>query len=160
MSQNRIQNALRSSVTNFNNIKIRIVFRFTIGSMDDHILKFWEPNAPSYTNRRAALIKAFNAGYKTSVSCEPFLDYFIRHLVSDIEVYVTDTIWIGKMNRISNRVDTTGWRPGDFRYLEIVQQAQTDDEIIHLYAALKNNQKIKWKDSIKKILNLPEEPIG
>jgi len=64
------------------------------------------------------------------------------------------------MNRISNRVDTTGWRPGDFRYLEIVQQAQTDDEIIHLYAALKNNQKIKWKDSIKKILNLPEEPIG
>jgi DNA repair photolyase len=39
----------------FGDYKDRILFRFTIGSMDSDVLKFWEPNAPSFEERLASL---------------------------------------------------------------------------------------------------------
>ena len=32
----------------------RIVFRFTIGSVDDHVLRYWEPGAPASAERLAS----------------------------------------------------------------------------------------------------------
>jgi DNA repair photolyase len=37
----------------------QLQFRFSIGSCDDNILRFWEPNAPPYAERSAALEYAF-----------------------------------------------------------------------------------------------------
>ena len=54
--------------------KDRIIFRFTIGSMNDQLLGTWEPNAPGYEERKACLQYAFEQGYRTSVSVEPMLD--------------------------------------------------------------------------------------
>ena len=45
-----------------------IQFRFTIGSMNNKILKFWEPGAPSFEERLKSIKYAFDKGYKTSVS--------------------------------------------------------------------------------------------
>jgi len=42
------------------NYKEQITFRFTIGCMDNKILKFWEKDAPSYEERKQSLIHAFN----------------------------------------------------------------------------------------------------
>lgn len=140
--------------------KGKIVFRFTIGSSSDEILKFWEPGAPSFQERFNSLIYAFEHGFKTSVSCEPFLDDNIIGLVEALLPYINDTIWIGKMNHIRERVDTRGWTENDWKFLKLVENSQTDENIRQIYEHFKNNPKIKWKDSVKKVMHLPEEGIG
>jgi DNA repair photolyase len=140
--------------------KEQITFRFTIGSMDDNVLHFWEPDAPLFSERMASLRLAFERGYKTSVSCEPFFDKSIFLMIDNFSPYVTDTIWIGKMNGVNQRVDTSKWIKDDFKYLTLIEKGQSDDMIKSLYEHFKTHSKIKWKDSIKSILGLPEEEIG
>ena len=84
-----------------------ILFRFTIGAIDDAIFSYWEPGAaevrraaglartrlppriPHERELRAACWKA-----KTSACCS-----------TPWRLIVTDTIWIGKMNGIEHRVE-------------------------------------------------------
>jgi len=81
-----------SELTEFKN---HILFRFTIGALDNKILKFWEPGAPTFGERFNSLQHAFNAGFKTSVSCEPMLDSLgMVQLFDVLNPYVTDSIWI------------------------------------------------------------------
>jgi hypothetical protein len=42
----------------------------------------------------------------------------------------------------------------------MVEKGQSDDMIKSLYEHFKTHPKVKWKDSIKKVVGLPEEPIG
>lgn len=140
--------------------KKQITFRFTIGSIDDRVLRFWEPYAPSFENRMTSLCIAHGAGFKTSVSIEPMLDTTAPLVVMEVLPYVTDSVWLGKMNDIARRVSTEGWTDGDMDYLRVVEDINTDDKIKILYNTFKDNPKVKWKDSIKKVLNLPEEAIG
>lgn len=77
------------------NYKSQFTFRFSIGSIDDSVLKTWEPKAPNFNHRLKCLKYAFENGFKTSVSCEPILDKNTRELVVTVLPYVTDTIWIG-----------------------------------------------------------------
>ncbi len=82
----------------------QITFRFSIGAHNGYILRYWEPGAPGFTERLSALRWAQKHGYATSVSAEPLLD--VRHardLVDAVSPYVTDTIWIGKMNQPRRR---------------------------------------------------------
>ena len=144
----------------FEKYKKQIIFRFTIGSPNNNVLKFWEPNAPLYEERVQCLKYAFEKGFTTSVSCEPYLDCDILLMVYELLPYVNDCVWIGKMNRINQRVDTSKWEKKDFKYLNMVKESQTDEFIVDLYDKFKDNKKIKWKDSIKKLMNLPEEKIG
>ncbi|MHA1416534.1 MAG: hypothetical protein ACTSRR_09785 [Candidatus Heimdallarchaeaceae archaeon] len=78
--------------------KGQILFRFTIGTLDDKIRKYWEPGAPSIAERISSLVYAYFNDYKTSVSIEPFLDDYVYELVDTLLPYVTDEIWIGPMN--------------------------------------------------------------
>jgi hypothetical protein len=139
--------------------KDRISFRFTIGSRDQHILNFWEHDAPQYQERYECLKWTHNKGWKTSVSSEPYLDTTIRMLVKSLEPYA-DVIWIGKMNKIKQRLKPETWAKENLGFLDIVQKCQTDDFVRKLYNDLMTNDKIKWKDSIKQVLGLPEEEIG
>jgi len=127
-----------------------IQFRFTVGSMNDTLIQFWEPNAPLFQERIEAIQYAFNAGYKTSVSCEPFLDYDPVSLVMKLDPYITESIWIGKMNYIQRNGLTPEEEP---HYLEI-RKNYTQKHIQWIYSKLKDYPKIQWKDSIKKMLNL------
>jgi DNA repair photolyase len=140
--------------------KKQIIFRFTIGSNDDKVLKFWETEAPMFQERFDSLKYAHGKGFTTSVSCEPFLDENIVELVEILLPFITDTIWIGKMNRVGERVDTKGWTDKDFEFLKRVKNSQTDSKIKEIYDKFKNNPKVKWKDSIKQVMGLPEEKIG
>lgn len=66
--------------------KNKILFRFTIGAMDDTILSYWEPNAPKYKERKKCLKYALKNGFRTSVSMEPMLDTpNIETLIKDFE---------------------------------------------------------------------------
>ena len=132
----------------------RIVFRFTIGAVNDRILKFWEPNAPTYEERKAALKYAFDAGFQTSVSAEPMLDApNIDLLVSDLMPYITDSFWIGEMNHIGRFSKYPGTQFQ--RALNRIRAGQTPSAIRGIYNRYKHNPMIKWKNGVKKIVGLP-----
>jgi len=78
--------------------KEQIQFRFTITSKDNLILKRYEPSAPLYEDRMASLQLAYYKGFKTSVSMEPFLDKDPIPLIKKLAPFVTETIWVGKLN--------------------------------------------------------------
>jgi DNA repair photolyase len=138
--------------------KDKIIFRFTIGSMNNEVLKFWEPNAPTFEDRKIALIIAYKMGYKTSVSMEPLLDISPRdskNIVNSLIPYVTDSIWIGKMNMPEKRIKAK-MTPNILSYIENLN----DDNIKIIYNFFKENPKIKWKESIKRVvgIEIPTEP--
>lgn len=147
----------------------QIAWRFTIGSKDDAVLKFWEPGAPLFDERYASLQTAYARAYRTSVSCEPYLDSHVKELFYVLRPFITDTFWVGKMNKISSRVDMSGICNADFfRYVEPLvnptKEGIYSDAFIldELYGDLqfRNDEKVRWKDSIKKVLGIPEEEIG
>jgi len=134
--------------------KENILFRFTIGSVDSNILKYWEPNAPDFDERLESLKYAFNAGYQTSVSSEPMLDDKIDQVIDKVSPYITETIWLGKPNQLIGRLSTNGFKNDQ----QVISQARklmglfSDEYILTLYGRYKDNPKIMWKNSIKKVL--------
>lgn len=138
--------------------KDKILFRFSIGSANDMVLKFWETNAPGFKERLACLKWAFNKGFETSVSCEPMLDNNIEKVVKKVSPYVTETIWIGKINHLigvtgRGRLDFNGHNdPATLAKAHDLIAWQSDDQIMKLYDLYKDDQKIMWKESIKKVI--------
>lgn len=129
-----------------------ILFRFSIGAVSDSILSYWEPGAPNFRERLASLKHAHDQGYATSVSCEPLLDAErVSELVETVAPYVTDTIWIGKMNDMDNRVV----RGTDPQEIVRIARGQTDSAIHRISELLGNNPKVRWKESFKSVLKLP-----
>ena len=128
-----------------------ILFRFTIGAKSDSILGYWEPGAPNFADRLASLKYAFDQGFATSVSCEPLLDAPRSvELFRAIVPWVSDTIWIGKMNQIRTRC-VGGTDESEIRRIEA---GQTDAAVRAIYQALKYEPKVRWKESYKTVLGL------
>ena len=137
----------------FADYKDKILFRFTIGSKNSEILKFWEPNATSYEERKKSVIHAFVKGYQTSMSGEHMLDDNIEGVVNDLQEYITETIWIGKMNLLKGRLKMNGYSDSlSMQKADELIAMQSDEKIIALVERLKDNPKIRWKESIKKVL--------
>lgn len=144
----------------FTEYKDQILFRFTIGSSSSKTLRFWEPNAPDYYERKQALVYAFEAGYQTSISCEPMLDNKIDKVIDDLSQYVTDAIWLGKMNFAIRRLRTNGQLNDETRAAaEQLLKWQSDKNITALYNRYKDNPQIKWKESIKKVVGIEVSTI-
>lgn len=144
----------------FTDYKDNILFRFTIGSTSKKTLKFWEPNAPDYEERKQAVIYAYEAGYQTSLSCEPMLDNRIDKVIDDLSAYVTDAIWLGKMNFAIRRLRTNGHLDAENQAAaEQLLEWQSDSSIKKLYKKYKDNPQIKWKESIKKVVGLEVSTI-
>ena len=141
----------------FDRYRHQILFRFTIGACDDQVLSFWEPGATAYIERMGSLQFAYENGFQTSVSVEPMLySANIDRLVADLEPFVTETIWIGKMNHLTRLA-----KSADARLLSAIQHieaGQTDDIIRTIYHRHKMNPNIRWKASIKKVVGLPMVP--
>jgi len=143
----------------FQNYKDNILFRFSIGSSNDSILKFWEENAPLFNERLESLRFAYNNGFKTSVSCEPMLDNKIENVIELVLPYVTDSVWIGKINFLIRRLKINGYSDKETLYkANQLLEWQKDENIYDLYDRYKDNPLIKWKESIKKVLKI-EIPI-
>ncbi|MCE5271555.1 radical SAM protein [bacterium] len=148
---------VESISSDLNSYKTQLLFRFTIGSADSDILKFWEPHAPDFDERFNSLIHACDMGFNTSVSIEPMLDKIdnIISLANRLLPYVTDAVWIGKPNFLLRRLCTNA---EDSQ--EVLNRAKefdswySDSEIHRLFMEFKDHPQIKWKDSIKKVLGL------
>lgn len=136
--------------------KDRIMFRFTIGSADDAVLKFWEPYASSFGERVECLKYAFDQGFQTSVSCEPMLDGNVNAVISSVYEYVTDTIWLGFVNDFENRLKCNGFKDqAHMAEAAKLKALQTETAASILYVKWGADKKIEWKDSIREILGLP-----
>jgi DNA repair photolyase len=124
--------------------KDKILFRFTIGAMDDEILSFWEPNAPKYQERKKCLEYAFKNGFRTSVSIEPMLDTpNNKALINDLYSLVSDDIWLGIMKNL-NRIE----EDADDRLkqkIRIIKDGQRWYKLAPIYITYKDDPKIKWK---------------
>lgn len=135
--------------------KGQITFRFTIGSAYDAVLKAWEPGAPTFAERIASLRHAFEAGFETSVSCEPMLDADIDSVIRQARPFVTDSIWLGRANQLRQIVAIN--RPGDVHaraMADALIRTVSDEHVRGLYARYRDDTVIKWKDSIKKVVGL------
>jgi DNA repair photolyase len=139
----------------FASYKDRITFRFTIGSTDNEVLKFWEPGAPSFEERLISLIHAHQNGFVTSISIEPMLEGDIDALIAAVSPFVTDTIWLGKINRLKSILAINGFKQPEIlvRAYALIK-SQNDDAIKQLYIRYKDNPKIRFKESIKKIVGM------
>ncbi len=135
----------------------QILFRFTIGSTDDSVLSYWEPGAPAFGERLAALQHAHGLGFKTSVSCEPMLDANIDAVVAAVRPFVTDAIWLGRANRLVPAVTfNCGGDASAIAKARELNAVWTDDAVSGLYARYKNDTHIKFKDSIKKVVGIAQ----
>lgn len=145
--------SVRRLCSDFHEFRKRLLFRFTITARDSRVLQFWEPGAPAYAERKSCLKYAFDAGFATSVSVEPMLDTadvvaMVRELLPD----VSHSIWLGKMNRIDERVrvDSEQMR----LEIERIRHGQRDENIWALYRALHHIERVRWKESVKEVLGL------
>jgi DNA repair photolyase len=139
--------------------RARVLFRFTIGSYLDSTLKFWEPGAPCFSERLATLAWCHHDGWQTSVSMEPMLECNQRmiELVEMVAPQVSDTIWLGKMNQPEARLKANDHSVLDWtteNWLIRLKHWQSDGEITGLYSWLKNHPKVRWKESIKKVVGI------
>lgn len=135
--------------------KDQILFRFTIGSANNEVLKFWEPGASSFEERLASLKYAYENGYQTSISSEPMLDDNIDKVIDAVTPYVTDSIWLGKVNRLKSILGVN--KENDkitIQKAEELINSQNDEAIKELYEKHKDNKLIKWKESIKKVIGI------
>jgi len=131
---------------NFEKFINLIQFRFTITSINDDILEFWEPNAPKFEERYKSLKLAFYKGFKTSISIEPFLDLNPFILVEKLIPFVTETIWIGKMNyhNLNNPNNESRY------FYDIVRKAKKKDQLREIIRKSNDKYKdiVRIKDSI------------
>jgi len=126
----------------------QITFRFTIGSTKSDILKFWEPGAPSFQERLSCLQYAYQAGYNTSVSCEPYLDQHVVYTYTACKGWIADSFWIGKLRNFNSRVRIDDATEGQIiKYVDPLKAAMVDFVFKQMHRVLDGQPLIKWKDS-------------
>lgn len=135
-------------------IRAKVSFRITIGSRDNEILRIFEPHAPDFHERFTALKHLFYNAFPTSVSAEPLLGGRIEfyQLYSEVEGYVSDKIWIGKMNMPKQRIMMNTERVFSPVLLNWLMNEQTDDKMLALYGEYKDDPKVAFKDSIMNLV--------
>lgn len=142
----------------FEKFKATIGFRFTIGSVSSEILKIFEPFGCSFKERLDSLKYATNKGFSTTVSAEPLLDKDPYELIKKLEPYLSTldyerdvgTIWIGLLKKQYIPLEL---RTGQIKqYLENLKSALQFDHVFSYYKELYSNERIKWKESILKLM--------
>jgi len=141
----------------FEAYKNQILFRFTIGTNTETILEFWEPNAPTFAERKMALIATYSAGFRTSVSMEPMLESATAcDLVEELRPFVTQSIWIGTMNHawyIKKYED-----PMIDAAFDRIEEGQAPDRLQPIYDRYKDDPLVLFKsDFLKKLGLSPNE---
>ncbi|MBA7535191.1 hypothetical protein ES705_27444 [subsurface metagenome] len=129
-----------------NKWKSQILFRFTIGTLNDEVRAYWEPYASTIQERLDTTKSLYNNGWATSVSVEPFLDETVIKLVEELLPYVSDTIWVGPMNKI--HVPKELWT-------KELSQLYSSTSLKKKYGKLQKlgNSKIRFKDHFISIMN-------
>jgi len=138
--------------------KNQIGFRFTIGSVNSDILKLFEPYGSNFNDRLESLKYATSAGFRTTVSAEPLLDFEPYELVEKISPFLSPldykrdvgTIWIGLLKKQYIPKELRTGKVG--QYLEQLEPKLRFNHVYTYYKKLYDNEKIRWKESILKLM--------
>jgi valyl-tRNA synthetase len=91
---------------------------------------------------------------------EPMLDApNAAKLFHRLAPYVTDEIWLGKMNHVRNCIGKNR-TPEVEAAIQRIEDNQTDEKIWAIYRALKHQSKVRWKDSIRKVIGLEPTEVA
>ena len=71
-------------------------------------------------------------------------------LYDKLDPFISDSIWIGKMNHINSRAN----HRANADRIAAIKDGQTNEKIKVVYEALKDRPKIKWKESVKEVMGL------
>jgi len=163
----------------YHGVRRRVIWRLTIGCLDDRCRQFWEPGAPDIDMRLETLRWLFHNGWQTSVSCEPLLEpRRAAELVATVASFVTETIWIGSARELRARTawcrsqTNPAYTPAGMRVLENaianIEVWQTPSAILRVAESIRKVlldwppgpgeawrsvwQKLRWKDSYAHVL--------
>lgn len=126
----------------------QVLFRFTMGATNYSVLHYWEPGAPGFAERMWCLACARKAGFATSVSIEPMLDpEHVDDVIRPALSLCTDSVWVGKMNHIGRYTEKGGVAAS-------LAEAQNDAAILDIYKRWRAEPKVRWKESIKKVVGI------
>lgn len=127
-----------------------IDIRITIDAKNNDILRYWNGNAPLFEERFECLKMAYEKGFTTSISMEPNLDSANTvTLVRELKPYVRGSIWIGKLDF---KYVPPAVTPMDEAMYQAVREGQTDEKVREIFAALKDDPQIWWKESYRKVI--------
>lgn len=133
--------------------RCQLMFRFTIGSKNNEVLSFWEPDAPGFEERMSCLRYAYYGRYITSVVSEPYLDGDVVDLYLEVKPFITDSFWIGKLRDFNRRVDMSGvTAEQETKFVKPLKAAQTDEAVRRIYNQLNVERLVKWKDSVREVI--------
>lgn len=138
----------------------QITFRFTIGSADNDVLKFWEPGDSSYDERMECLKYVYKRGFNCGISSEPMLDMNPELIYENAKEFINDEIWFGTMNDVENRLSFNC--PEDEEALARAKEltrAHDKQFLQNLHNMYKDDPKVKMKNAVKQILGLPPEQL-
>jgi len=132
----------------------KIEFRFTITTNSPDQLNTFEPQAPSFMDRWNSIYRAHQAGIKTSVSIEPFLDSdpvdLIIELIEERGVE-PQNIWLGPMNHLNQ---LTKLSEPIRKNLDWLKRIYSPNHLKHIYnQILLEKLKINYKDGFLKQMN-------
>lgn len=141
-------------VKRFSKYKDHILLRFTITTQNEDLINFWEGNSSSFSEREKSLIYCFTHGFETSISIEPYLGSpnDVINLVDTLNPFVSETIWIGHMNRIA----TKKWLKKNNKSKKAIKEYNKIREnckkksLIKIIKGLKNYKMIRYKESFLK----------
>lgn len=144
--------SMEAICSEFSSFRDNMIFRFSIGGLDNEGLKIWEPGAPSLSERLWCLKYVFEQGFKTSISAEPMLvdKDEAERLYYSVEPLVTEDIWFGKMNNVGGFKKHTD--PEVVRRASELSKAYSDKNILQFVDTMKDLPKVEWKDTIKKVI--------
>lgn len=144
----------------FQDYKETMTYRFTIGSTSSKILKILEINAPTFEERLESLQYATVNGFNTSISIEPLLDSTPFKLIERLEPYLSPlnyerdigTIWIGLLK---TQYIPIALRTGEIKeFIKFIKPQLKFEHVYQYYEILYNHPRIKWKESIIKMMIL------
>ena len=137
----------------FNDKQSKIMFKFEIGSSNSEVLKFWNPDLPSFEEILESLKLAHSMGFATFVNCAPPLDMNTLDLVNIVSPYV-NIIDIHIINRVEDFLTEEALNdPESVNKAEELFQIQSGDWLPNLYEKLKNNSKVRWSNDTLEFLN-------
>lgn len=143
---------IRTICDTFSEYKDQIQFRFTITSDINDLIRFWEPNAPLFEERLKSLKYAYEKGFKTSISIEPFLSDPLS-IIEKTKDYVTESIWVGPMNYIKSK----GLKDDEIEYYNNIRELIKKEKLIELKNELNKYEKVRLKDAFLNHLKLRKQ---
>ncbi len=136
----------------------QMAFRFTITSVNNEILKSFQPKGPSFEESVESVQFATESGFSTTISAEPLLDLYPYELIDQVEPYLSSvnylkdigTIWVGllKIKYIPKSL-----RKGKvLTHLNKLIPTFKFEHVYKYYEKLYNHPRIRWKESIIKLM--------